>query len=255
MSSAVCWPALLALVSPCIPRRSFSSFIASQKIDAEIIHQPGPDHTAREAADTLGCEVSEILKSLVFVIDDKDYVLVVARGTDRVDLSLLSQECGGRRSARLASPKEAEAVTGYAPGCIPPLSPHMLPSTKVMMDSKVLTRDDKPMYAGAGQNGMHLRIAPSVLRRAANAKVASLVEHAAVSMVAVQAPALTAHRMEPTPLTGQVLECIETPTRTHRVSYQEELEAVRADEAASQRVRKVSVEARGSVARTSLCMT
>jgi prolyl-tRNA editing enzyme YbaK/EbsC (Cys-tRNA(Pro) deacylase) len=68
--------------------------------------------TADEAAAAVGCQVGQIVKSLVFV-RDQEPVMVLCAGDRRVDASRL-----GLRAARAEQVREA---TGYAIGGIPPL--------------------------------------------------------------------------------------------------------------------------------------
>jgi prolyl-tRNA editing enzyme YbaK/EbsC (Cys-tRNA(Pro) deacylase) len=68
--------------------------------------------TADEAAAAVGCQVGQIVKSLVFV-RGQEPVMVLCAGDRRVDANRL-----GLRAARAEQAREA---TGYAIGGIPPL--------------------------------------------------------------------------------------------------------------------------------------
>jgi prolyl-tRNA editing enzyme YbaK/EbsC (Cys-tRNA(Pro) deacylase) len=68
--------------------------------------------TAPEAAAAVGCEVGQIVKSLVFIRDDAP-VMVLCAGDRRVDAQRLGL---GRASA-----DQARAATGFAIGGIPPI--------------------------------------------------------------------------------------------------------------------------------------
>ena len=174
-AALLCPPWLTALVLRCWPRRPLAAHLALSNIDADILVAPGPDHTTKEAALSLGLpDDSRVAKSVVFVVDDSKLVLAVARGCDRVSLPLLQMHCGASL-VRLATPAEAENATGFKPGCIGPVSPAMLASVRVVVDELLLS-EPAPVFAGAGMPGEHLRIAPAELRRASGASVAKLVE-------------------------------------------------------------------------------
>jgi prolyl-tRNA editing enzyme YbaK/EbsC (Cys-tRNA(Pro) deacylase) len=68
--------------------------------------------TADEAAAAVGCQVGQIVKSLVFVRGEEP-VMVLCAGDRRVDANRL-----GLRAARA---EQARGATGYAIGGIPPL--------------------------------------------------------------------------------------------------------------------------------------
>jgi prolyl-tRNA editing enzyme YbaK/EbsC (Cys-tRNA(Pro) deacylase) len=155
-----------ALADRTRPAPTFAAFLAESGVACEIVVAHGPDHTTAEAASTLGLpDDSRVLKSLVFMVGGSA-LLVIARGCDRISLSLLEHHCGAAPgTARLGTPAEAAATTGFAPGCIPPLLMPGTPRVPVLMDEQVL-RSQAPVYAGAGAHGDHLSIAPHELRRA-----------------------------------------------------------------------------------------
>jgi prolyl-tRNA editing enzyme YbaK/EbsC (Cys-tRNA(Pro) deacylase) len=68
--------------------------------------------TAPEAADAVGCEVGQIVKSLVFVRDHAP-VMVLCAGDRRVDAK--------RLGLHPANAEQARSATGFAIGGIPPL--------------------------------------------------------------------------------------------------------------------------------------
>ncbi|HET8605520.1 MAG TPA: YbaK/EbsC family protein [Gaiellaceae bacterium] len=81
-------------------------------LDASVQVLPDSTRTAAEAAAAVGCEVGQIVKSLVFVRDE-DPVMVLCAGDRRVGAD--------RLGLRAASADEARAATGFAIGGVPPL--------------------------------------------------------------------------------------------------------------------------------------
>ena len=73
---------------------------------------PDSTRTAGEAAAAVGCDVGQIVKSLVFMRGDEP-VIVLCAGDRRV--------ASKRLGLRAASAEEARAGTGFAIGGIPPL--------------------------------------------------------------------------------------------------------------------------------------
>src|SRR5690606_23101725 len=70
-------------------------------------------HTAQEAADAVGCELGQIVKTLFFVADGRPTMALVA-GDRQVDTAALAQLIGvGRKKLKMGSPEEVRAVTGY----------------------------------------------------------------------------------------------------------------------------------------------
>jgi prolyl-tRNA editing enzyme YbaK/EbsC (Cys-tRNA(Pro) deacylase) len=81
-------------------------------LDVAVEVLPDSTRTAAEAAAAVGCEVGQIVKSLVFV-RGAEPVIVLCAGDRRV--------ASDRLGLRAASAEEARAGTGFAIGGIPPL--------------------------------------------------------------------------------------------------------------------------------------
>lgn len=81
-------------------------------LDVDVQVLPKSTRTAVEAAAAVGCEVGQIVKSLVFMRDSEP-VMVLCAGDRRV--------ASDRLGLRAASADEARASTGFAIGGIPPL--------------------------------------------------------------------------------------------------------------------------------------
>lgn len=83
-------------------------------LDVEVQELAASTRTAQQAADAVGVEVGQIVKSLVFV-DEDGPLLCLCAGDRRVDTSKL------RPGVRQAKGNEVRAATGYAIGGVPPL--------------------------------------------------------------------------------------------------------------------------------------
>lgn len=100
--------------------------------------------TSQQAADAVGCQVSQICKSLVFLVDGEP-LLVLMRGDRRVSTERLREVMGAQRVKR-ADADIVRQATGYAIGGVPPFG-HAQKLTCVF-DSCILEHDE--MYAAAG---------------------------------------------------------------------------------------------------------
>jgi prolyl-tRNA editing enzyme YbaK/EbsC (Cys-tRNA(Pro) deacylase) len=86
--------------------------LTERGLDVEVRVLPDSARTAAEAAGALGCEVGQIVKSLVFLRDEQP-VMVLCAGDRRV--------AAGRLGLGTANAEQARAATGFAIGGIPPL--------------------------------------------------------------------------------------------------------------------------------------
>jgi prolyl-tRNA editing enzyme YbaK/EbsC (Cys-tRNA(Pro) deacylase) len=84
--------------------------LAERGLEVEVQVLPDSTRTAAEAAEACGCEVGQIVKSLVFVVDGTP-TMVLCAGDRRVTAV----------DGRPATADEAREATGFAIGGIPPL--------------------------------------------------------------------------------------------------------------------------------------
>jgi len=84
--------------------------LAARGLEIEVQVLPDSTRTAAEAASACRCEIGQIVKSLVFVVDDTP-TMVLCAGDRRVTAL----------DGRPASADEAREATGFAIGGIPPL--------------------------------------------------------------------------------------------------------------------------------------
>jgi prolyl-tRNA editing enzyme YbaK/EbsC (Cys-tRNA(Pro) deacylase) len=147
---------------------------ARKGVTLEIRVFDGSTHTAEDAARQVGAELGQIVKSLVFVVptaDEPEPVICLVSGPDRVDLGRLAAVLGAP-DVRRASAREANDLTGFVIGGIPPFG-HARP-LRVIMDPD-LGRFGT-VWAAAGTQNAVFAVPPATLRVLANAHVAPIVE-------------------------------------------------------------------------------
>jgi prolyl-tRNA editing enzyme YbaK/EbsC (Cys-tRNA(Pro) deacylase) len=85
-----------------------------------VIEHAESTRTAQEAADRAGCELGQIVKSLIFKGKESNKpILVLTSGANRVDEKRISAYAG--ESIGKADAEFARAVTGFAIGGVPPI--------------------------------------------------------------------------------------------------------------------------------------
>ena len=97
----------------------FLEAVEALEFDVDVRPQVFPEgtRTSADAARAVGCYLSAIAKSLVFIAGDAP-VIVLMSGDRRVDTEQLARVCGVT-TARRASLAEARHHTGYAAGGTP----------------------------------------------------------------------------------------------------------------------------------------
>lgn len=109
---------------------------------------PDGTKTAHDAATAIGCPVSAIVKSLVFVVDidgTEAPVVALVPGDLLLDTEKLAA-IAGAGSARRASLDEVREATGYAAGGTPPFG-H---ATRLRVFADPLLRRNDPVWAAGG---------------------------------------------------------------------------------------------------------
>jgi Cys-tRNA(Pro) deacylase len=145
-----------------------AKFLRESGAEGRIEEYQTATPTAGDAARAVGCELSEIVKSIVFDCDGRPVVALVP-GDRRADSRKVAAAAGARR-ARIAGPEEVERATGFVPGAV---APFPLPRVdRVLVDQSLLARSR--VWVGAGSTRHMAGIAPGELVRLARAKTVDL---------------------------------------------------------------------------------
>jgi prolyl-tRNA editing enzyme YbaK/EbsC (Cys-tRNA(Pro) deacylase) len=148
---------------------------ARKGVSLDVVTFDQSTHTAAEAAAAVGAELGQIVKSLVFVAPAEDGglepILCLVSGQNRVDLARLAAVTG-ERDVRRATAREADELTGFTIGGIPPIG-HLRP-VRVIMDPDL--GRFQTVWAAAGTPTAVFPVPPATLRTLANATVAPITE-------------------------------------------------------------------------------
>ena len=126
--------------------------------------------TAADAAREVGCDVDQIVKTLVFHSNGEPLLFLVA-GNNRLDAKRAARAAGVPAVEKMDA-VGAKAATGFSIGATPPFGhEHEIP---VFMDEDLLTHDE--VWAAAGRPDAVFPASPAHLRDAVNAVVAELRE-------------------------------------------------------------------------------
>ncbi len=145
----------------------FEAWLATTDHGVTVKQFPQGTRTAADAAQAVGCDVAQIVKSLVFVASGKPVVALVS-GANRLDEERLAEVAG--RPVTKADAETARAATGYAIGGVPPFG-HATP-VRVFMDRDLL--DHTVVWAAAGRPDSVFEISPTRLRELSEATVSDL---------------------------------------------------------------------------------
>ena len=136
--------------------------IASFDHDITIKQMPNSTRTAQDAANTIGCEVGQIVKSLIFESADGALVLLLVSGKHNVDLKQFRNQFG--QALKRADPQEVRKETGFAIGGVAPIG--HLKQIDTWLDEALLEYD--VLWAAAGAPNAVFSVTPKDLQTMTN---------------------------------------------------------------------------------------
>jgi prolyl-tRNA editing enzyme YbaK/EbsC (Cys-tRNA(Pro) deacylase) len=137
-------------------------------LEIDVRRLEASTRTVKDAAMAVGCEESQIAKSIVFVADG-DPVVCIASGRHRIDTDRLADVLDVAE-VRQAAADEVRASTGFAIGGVPPFG-HDLP---VLFDESLL--DHGRVWAAGGDPHSLFCVDPRKLAECVKARVVAVGE-------------------------------------------------------------------------------
>ena len=131
-----------------------AAFLKDTAAEARIEEFGVATATAADAADAVGADVGEIVKSLIVLCDERP-VLALVPGDCRGDMDKIARAAGAAR-ARIAHAREVPVLTGFAPGAVAPFP--LARVERAVIERVLLARDQ--LWVGAGST-RHMAVLPT----------------------------------------------------------------------------------------------
>ena len=145
--------------------------IAAHGLDCPILEVDMPTNTALQAAAALGCEVAQIVKSVILLGQESGRAtLFLTSGAARVDVARAAELAGERLGK--ADAALIREQTGFAIGGVSPFG-HIAP-IRAFMDESLLRFD--LIWAAAGTPRHMFSISPSLLAEKTGARIGAFTE-------------------------------------------------------------------------------
>jgi prolyl-tRNA editing enzyme YbaK/EbsC (Cys-tRNA(Pro) deacylase) len=146
--------------------KKFQAILEKSSYDLQVIELPDSTRTAVEAAQAVGCQVGQIVKSLIFKAKRSQRpILVIASGNNRVNEKRIEARIGeplGKADAEFV-----RAKTGFAIGGVPPLG-HLEPP-QTFIDQDLFQYEE--IWAAAGTPHAVFRLTPQILHELTGGEV------------------------------------------------------------------------------------
>ncbi|MEM7685314.1 MAG: YbaK/EbsC family protein [Pseudomonadota bacterium] len=149
--------------------RRFERAASELGLDITVKRMGESTRTAEDAAAACGCDIAQIVKSLVFKgRDSSDLLLLLVSGANQVDMDRAAQVTG--EPLDRADANEVRARTGFAIGGVSPIG--HLEAPKIWIDETLIALPT--VWAAAGAPDAVFEVAPEALVEATGATEAKL---------------------------------------------------------------------------------
>jgi len=144
-------------------------------LPSTIVECDGTTRTAQDAANAVGCELGQIVKTLFFLAGGRPTMALVA-GDRQVDTAALAAIVGvGRKKLKMGTPDEVRDLTGFEIGGVSPAG--CLCSADVVADESL--KRFASVWAAAGAHNAVFEAPTSALMTAIGAQWAAITKDAA----------------------------------------------------------------------------
>ena len=141
-------------------------YIKKNSIEAEVISFQQSTHSVAEAAEAVGADPKDFVKSICMIGPD-GLIVAIVKGEHRASTKRVSKTLGIERP-RIAEPEEMLELTGYPVGGTPAFGYE----ATFLMDPKVLEKEK--VYSGGGSTTALTFMSTEEMQRVNKAKVARL---------------------------------------------------------------------------------
>jgi Cys-tRNA(Pro) deacylase len=147
-----------------------AEFLRETGAEARVEEFATPTPTAQAAADAIGCDLREIVKSLVFETDDGRPVVALVPGDRRADAAKVATAVGAAK-VRIATAERVREITGFEPGAVAPFPLSRV--ERILVDPALLAHER--VWVGAGSERHMAGLSPAELVRLTRAEARDLV--------------------------------------------------------------------------------
>lgn len=150
--------------------QSVQAALALKGLESKVVELASSTRTAQDAAISIGCDVAQIVKSLIFKTQRTNKpVLILASGPNRVNEKIIELHLGEKIDK--ADADFAREITGFAIGGIPPIG-HKQVIDLIFIDEELLGFDS--VWAAAGTPNAVFNLPAKHLIEMTNGKVMAI---------------------------------------------------------------------------------
>ncbi len=137
----------------------------------EYTHDPAAESYGLEAAEKMGVDAARVFKTLVVMLDSKDYAVGIIPVSDMLSMKQIAKAAGAKKAA-MADKTDVERITGYVLGGVSPLGQKKRLQTFINESAQTCTT----IFVSAGRRGLEVELNPHDLKSQTSAQFASLTQ-------------------------------------------------------------------------------
>lgn len=135
----------------------------------EYTHDPSAESYGMEAAEKLGVDENTVFKTLVVILDTKDYAVGVLPVSHMLSMKQIAKAAGAKKAA-MANTVDVERITGYVLGGVSPLGQKKRLKTFIHSSAQSLNS----LFVSAGRRGLEVELSPRDLLKSTNGQFTDL---------------------------------------------------------------------------------
>ncbi len=137
----------------------------------EYTHDPAAESYGLEAAEKMGVDAARVFKTLVVMLDSKDYAVGVIPVSEMLSMKQIAKAAGAKKAA-MADKNDVERMSGYVLGGVSPLGQKKRLKTFIDESAQACTT----MFVSAGRRGMEVELSPQDLKNQTSAQFVPLTQ-------------------------------------------------------------------------------
>ena len=137
----------------------------------EYHHDPAAESYGLEASEKLGVEDVRVFKTLVVMLDAKDYAVAIIPVAQMLSMKQIAKASAAKK-ATMADKIAVERITGYVLGGVSPIGQKK--RLKTFIDNSA--REFESIYVSAGRRGLEIELTAEDLKNQTGATFAPLTQ-------------------------------------------------------------------------------
>lgn len=137
----------------------------------EYSHDPAAESYGLEAAEKMGVDAARVFKTLVVMLDAKDYAVGVIPVSEMLSMKQIAKAAGAKKAA-MADKQDVERMSGYVLGGVSPIGQKK--RLRTFIDESAQAQ--LSIFVSAGRRGMEIELNPQDLKNQTGAQFVPLTQ-------------------------------------------------------------------------------